>query len=68
MTAGRFRITVAGLIGSTLKSAFAELAAEEVARHHVLVVPGDGPDVLFPVLHHLDEQGVEVEQVIARYR
>lgn len=68
MTANRYQITVSGLIGPTLTSAIPGFTTDTVTRHHVLLVPANAEDHLLPVLTRLDECGIEVDQVIARYR
>jgi hypothetical protein len=68
MTPGRYRISVNGLIGPTLTSAFPGFVSEVVARHHVLLVRDDAEDRLLAVLSRLDERGIEVDHVVARYR
>jgi hypothetical protein len=68
MTPERYRITVTGLIGPTLTSAFPHFSSEAVARHHVLLLPDDPEDRFLAVLKHFDERGIEVDQVFARYR
>ena len=68
MTAGLYQIAITGRIGPAMRSAFADLASEEVQRHHVLLVHEDGPDALTSVLDLLDDWGIEVERVTARYR
>jgi hypothetical protein len=68
MTARRYQIAVNGLIGPTLSSAFPDFTTDVVGRHHVLLVPDDAEDRLISVLTCLDDRGIEVEQVTARYR
>jgi hypothetical protein len=68
MTAGLYRIIVTGRIGPTLSRAFSDLVPEVVGRHHVLLVPDDVENRLLSVLDRLDDRGIEVDEVIARYR
>jgi hypothetical protein len=68
MTPSRYNITVGGLIGPTLKSAFSELDIEDIARHHVIVVASNAHDTLLSILSLLDGRGIEVDRVVARYR
>jgi hypothetical protein len=68
MTAHRYRITVNGLIGPSLTSAFPGFTTDMVSRHHILLVPDDAEERLVSVLSLLDRHDIEVEQVTARYR
>ena len=44
------------------------LIGRPFGRHHVLLVPDDAEDRLISVLNCLDDRGIEVEEVTARYR
>ncbi len=69
MTTSRYRITVSGLIGPMLASAFPGFTADVVHRHHILLIPGDdAAGHLLSVIGRLDERGIDVDQVTARYR
>jgi hypothetical protein len=65
MTARRYRITVKGLIGPTLASAFPGFSTDVINRHHILLVPDYR---LVSVLDRLAAHEIEVEQITARYR
>jgi hypothetical protein len=69
MTASKYRITVSGLIGQMLTSAFPGFTADVVHRHHIVLVSGDDAACrLLSVIGRLAERGIEVDQVTARYR
>jgi len=68
MTVGRYQITVNGLIGPTLTSDLPGFTTRVVGRHHVLLVSRDVENRLLAVLGRLQEHGIEVDQVTARYR
>jgi hypothetical protein len=68
VTPGRYRITVSGLIGPTLASAFPGFSSEAVVRHHVLLIRDDTEGRLLAVLDRLYRRGITVDQVVARYR
>ena len=50
-----------------LRSALADLEAEEVPRHHVLLIPTHDEDGLLAVLKELEARGIEVDRVSAWY-
>jgi hypothetical protein len=62
-----YRLSVAGRIGPMLRTALADLEAEEVPRHHVLLIPAREDDVLLALLEQLDARGIEVDRVSAWY-
>jgi hypothetical protein len=63
---GDVRIYVRGRLGPTMRSAFGELLAEEVPRHHVLRLPGTDLDDLMALMLRLAEHGIEVDRVVRR--
>jgi hypothetical protein len=62
-----YRVIVTGRLGPILTNAFADLDAQEIPRHHVLLIPAGDDGGLWSLWKQLDTCGIEVDRVSAWY-
>jgi hypothetical protein len=64
MSAGHYGLTIAGHIGPGSSDVFPDFVADDVPRHHVLLIRANHEDLL-SLLSQLEENGIEVDRVTA---